>query len=703
MKKTILLMLTSALVFGSCSKNNKDIENNPLIKEWNTPFGTPPFEEIKTTDYMPAFKHAMKLHLEEIDAIVENKEAPDFQNTIAEFDFAGELLSKVAGVFFNMTAANTSEELQKLEAEVGPILAKHSDEVVMNAKLFERVKKVWDNKDNLNLNQEQKMLLEKTYKRFVRSGALLSKENQESLKKINGEIKTLESKFSANTLKETKSYELVIDKQEDLKGLPQWLIDQAASTAKEKGKAGKWVFTLDNPSVFPFLQFSEKRELREKIFKAKNNRGNNGNENDNKEIIKSLANLRAQKAELLGYKTFADYVLEERMQKTPQQVYSLLEGLLEYSIPAAKKDVVELEKLLVKDHPGATLEAWDWSFYAEKLKKQKFNFDAEETRPYFEINNVRQGCFDVVTKLYGLTFTERKDIPVYNEDVQVFECKNEKDEHVGILYWDPYTRASKVGGAWCNGYREQYVKGEKKVTPIITICFNYAKSPSGRTTLTAEEASTVFHEMGHAIHGLLSNCTYLSTGGTTVPRDFVELPSQILEHWCSKPEVLKMFAKNEKGEVIPDALLKKINSVGTFDVAYGMTERYAAAYLDMEYHVLSSKDKINDVIAFEKKAMDKIGLISQIPPRYRSTYFSHVFSGEYAVGYYSYVWSEVLDADAFNAFLEAGDIFDKTTADKFKSEILSKGSTDEAMNMYVRFRGKQPSIDAVLKNNGMKK
>ncbi|MDX9797592.1 MAG: M3 family metallopeptidase, partial [Bacteroidales bacterium] len=443
MKKTILLMLTSALVFGSCSKNNKDIENNPLIKEWNTPFGTPPFEEIKTTDYMPAFKHAMKLHLEEIDAIVENKEAPDFQNTIAEFDFAGELLSKVAGVFFNMTAANTSEELQKLEAEVGPILAKHSDEVVMNAKLFERVKKVWDNKDNLNLNQEQKMLLEKTYKRFVRSGALLSKENQESLKKINGEIKTLESKFSANTLKETKSYELVIDKQEDLKGLPQWLIDQAASTAKEKGKAGKWVFTLDNPSVFPFLQFSEKRELREKIFKAKNNRGNNGNENDNKEIIKSLANLRAQKAELLGYKTFADYVLEERMQKTPQQVYSLLEGLLEYSIPAAKKDVVELEKLLVKDQPGATLEAWDWSFYAEKLKKQKFNFDAEETRPYFEINNVRQGCFDVVTKLYGLTFTERKDIPVYDKDVQVFECKNEKNEHVGILYWDPYTRASK--------------------------------------------------------------------------------------------------------------------------------------------------------------------------------------------------------------------------------------------------------------------
>ncbi|MEA4966785.1 MAG: M3 family metallopeptidase, partial [Bacteroidaceae bacterium] len=447
MKKTILLMLSAALVFGSCSKQDKDIANNPLVKEWKTPFGTTPFEEIKPTDYLPAFKHAMKIHKEEVKAIIDNKETPNFQNTIAAFDFSGELLYKVTGVFFNMTAANTNEEMQKLEVEIAPMLAKHTDEINMDAKLFEKVKKVWDNKDKENLNQEQKMLLEKIYKRFVRSGALLSKDKQEELKKVNGEIKTYESKFSANTLKETKSYELIIDKKEDLKGLPQWLVDQAASTAKEKGKAGKWIFTLDSPSVFPFLQFSEKRELREKIFKAKNNRGNNGNESDNKEVIKKLALLRAQKAELLGYKTFADYVLAERMQKTPEQVYTLLEGLLQYSIPAAKKDVAELQKLLVKDYPGATLEAWDWSYYSDKLKKQKFNFDAEETRPYFEINNVRQGCFDVVTKLYGLTFTERKDIPVYDKDVQVFECKNEKNEHVGILYWDPYTRASKVGGA----------------------------------------------------------------------------------------------------------------------------------------------------------------------------------------------------------------------------------------------------------------
>ncbi|MDD2191769.1 MAG: M3 family metallopeptidase, partial [Bacteroidales bacterium] len=653
--------------------------------------------------YMPAFEEGMRVHNKEIEGIVKNKEVANFENTIAAIDFSGELLAKVSGVFFNMTAANTNGEIQALEEKIGPMLAKHGDEITMNGKLFERVKMVWDNKSKENLNQEQQMLLEKTYKRFVRSGALLDKTKQDKLKKVNGELTTLEAKFISNLLKETKSYTLVIDKEEDLKGLPEWLVEQGAATAKDMKQEGKWVYTLDSPSVFPFLEYADNRELREKIFKAKNNRCNNGGETDNKANIEKIVALRAEKAELLGYKTFADYVLEERMNKTPQEVYTLLEGLLSYSIPAAKKDVIELQKLLDKDHKGATLEAWDWSYYANKIRKQKYNYDAEQTRPYFEINNVRQGCFDVITKLYGLTFTERKDIKTYADDVQVFECKNEKDEHVGILYWDPFTRASKQGGAWCNGYREQYKQGDKSVTPIITVCFNYAKSPSGRTTITAEEASTIFHEMGHAIHGLLSNCTYISTSGTTVPRDFVELPSQILEHWCSKPEVLKMFAKNEKGEVIPQDLLTKMESVSKFDVAYAMTERYAAAYLDMEYHILTTKDKVGDVTAFEKKAMDKIGLISQIPPRYRSTYFSHVFGGGYAVGYYAYVWSEVLDADAFDAFLETGDIFDKQTADRFKNEILSKGSTNYADQLYKNFRGKDPSIDAVLRNSGMKK
>lgn len=694
-------MLSAAFLVVGCGKN--ELADNPFLKEWDTPFGTIPFDEIKVEHYMPAFEEGMRVHNKEIEGIVKNKEVANFENTIAAIDFSGELLAKVSGVFFNMTAANTNGEIQALEEKIGPMLAKHGDEITMNGKLFERVKMVWDNKSKENLNQEQQMLLEKTYKRFVRSGALLDKTKQDKLKKVNGELTTLEAKFISNLLKETKSYTLVIDKEEDLKGLPEWLVEQGAATAKDMKQEGKWVYTLDSPSVFPFLEYADNRELREKIFKAKNNRCNNGGETDNKANIEKIVALRAEKAELLGYKTFADYVLEERMNKTPQEVYTLLEGLLSYSIPAAKKDVIELQKLLDKDHKGATLEAWDWSYYANKIRKQKYNYDAEQTRPYFEINNVRQGCFDVITKLYGLTFTERKDIKTYADDVQVFECKNEKDEHVGILYWDPFTRASKQGGAWCNGYREQYKQGDKSVTPIITVCFNYAKSPSGRTTITAEEASTIFHEMGHAIHGLLSNCTYISTSGTTVPRDFVELPSQILEHWCSKPEVLKMFAKNEKGEVIPQDLLTKMESVSKFDVAYAMTERYAAAYLDMEYHILTTKDKVGDVTAFEKKAMDKIGLISQIPPRYRSTYFSHVFGGGYAVGYYAYVWSEVLDADAFDAFLETGDIFDKQTADRFKNEILSKGSTNYADQLYKNFRGKDPSIDAVLRNSGMKK
>ena len=694
-------MLSAAFLVVGCGKN--ELADNPFLKEWDTPFGTIPFDEIKVEHYMPAFEEGMRVHNKEIEGIVKNKEVANFENTIAAIDFSGELLAKVSGVFFNMTAANTNGEIQALEEKIGPMLAKHGDEITMNGKLFERVKMVWDNKSKENLNQEQQMLLEKTYKRFVRSGALLDKTKQDKLKKVNGELTTLEAKFISNLLKETKSYTLVIDKEEDLKGLPEWLVEQGAATAKDMKQEGKWVYTLDSPSVFPFLEYADNRELREKIFKAKNNRCNNGGETDNKANIEKIVALRAEKAELLGYKTFADYVLEERMNKTPQEVYTLLEGLLSYSIPAAKKDVIELQKLLDKDHKGATLEAWDWSYYANKIRKQKYNYDAEQTRPYFEINNVRQGCFDVITKLYGLTFTERKDIKTYADDVQVFECKNEKDEHVGILYWDPFTRASKQGGAWCNGYREQYKQGDKSVTPIITVCFNYAKSPSGRTTITAEEASTIFHEMGHAIHGLLSNCTYISTSGTTVPRDFVELPSQILEHWCSKPEVLKMFAKNEKGEVIPQDLLTKMESVSKFDVAYAMTERYAAAYLDMEYHILTAKEKTGDITAFEKKAMDKIGLINQIPPRYRSTYFSHVFGGGYAVGYYAYVWSEVLDADAFDAFLETGDIFDKATADRFKNEILSKGSTNYADQMYKNFRGKDPSIDAVLKNSGMKK
>jgi peptidyl-dipeptidase Dcp len=511
----------------------------------------------------------------------------------------------------------------------------------------------------------------------------------------------------------------VIDNKEDLAGLPQWLIEQGATDAKQRKMEGKWVYTLDNPSVLPFLQYSDKRALREKIFTARINRCNNNDAFDNKDIVAKIANLRAKKAELLGYKTFADYVLEERMAKTPNAVFDLLSNLNKTALSVAEHNAkTNFLPMLQKDEKGATLEGWDMYYYAEKYRKENYNFDEEQTRPYFEINKVRQGCFDVITKLYGLTFSERKDISVYAKDVTTYELKNEKGDHVGILYFDPYTRDSKVGGAWCNEYRGQYVKktkeGEDRTTPIITVCFNFSKG-SQSTHLTAEEASTIFHEMGHAVHQFLSDCTYPSTSGTNVPTDFVELPSQVFEHWFGEKEVLKMFATNDKGEVIPDALIDKISSVATFNQDFMLTELVAAAYLDMAYHSISSTDasdmttlncplthKKVKTLEFEANVMQTLGCIPQIPPRYRSTYFSHVFGdGGYSAGYYSYIWSEVLDADAFAAFQETGNIFDRATAERFKKEILSNGNKEEADVMYRNFRGRDAEAKYLLINRGL--
>lgn len=698
MKKTLMTILVSGLVLASCSKNQTT--DNPLLQEWNTPFQTAPFEKIKVEHYLPAFQAAMEEHNKEIQAIIDNAEEPNFENTIAALDYAGETLSKIAGVYYNMMAANTSPELQKVHEEVGPLMAAHSDNVSMNAELFAKIKKVYDAKDKQNYTGEQLALLEKTYNKFVRSGALLDAKKQEELKKVNAELTKVEAKFDANLLQETKAYQLVIDKEENLKGLPQGEIEKAAALAKEKGQEGKWIFTLDNPSFIPFVTYADNRDLRKEIFLARTNRCNNGGETDNNELVAKMAELRAQKAQILGYETFAHYQLEDRMAKEPKNVFNLLENLLSYSVKVAKEEAAQFQALLSKDVPGATLEAWDMYYYAEKVRQQKYNFDAELTRPYFEINNVRQGCFDVLTKLYGITFTQRDDISVYAEDVLVFEAKNEKGEPVGIMYWDPYTRASKQSGAWCNEYRGQSRKDGKNITPIITVCFNYAKSPNGPTTLTADEALTVFHEMGHAIHQLLSNCTYPSVSGTNVARDFVELPSQILEHWCMQPEVLQMYAKNEKGEVIPQEMVEKMEAAGNFNQGFNFSEILAASYLDMCFHSIKAGEKVNTQ-EMEQQAMAKIGMLTQIPPRYRSTYFSHCFGdGGYSAGYYSYTWSETLDADAFEAFKETGNIFDEATAAKFKT-LLSSGSTKDAMQLYKDFRGAEPDLNALLRNRGL--
>ena len=698
MKKTLMTILVSGLMLASCSK--QETTDNPLLQKWDTPFETAPFEKIKVEHYLPAFEAAMEEHNKEIQAIIDNAEAPTFDNTIAALDYAGETLSKVAGVFFNMMAANTSEELQKVNEQVGPMMATHSDNISMNAKLFEKIKAVYDAKDSQKYTGEQLALLEKTYNKFVRSGALLDAAKQEELRKVNAELTKVEAKFDANLLKESKAYQLVIDKEENLKGLPQGEIEKASALAKQEGKEGKWIFTLDNPSFIPFVTYAENRDLRKEIFNARVNRCNNGGETDNNALVAQMSELRAKKAQLLGYETFAHYQLEERMAKEPKAVFDLLENLLSYSVKVAKEEAAQFQAMLSKDVPGAKLEAWDMYYYAEKVRQQKYNFDAELTRPYFEINNVRQGCFDVLTKLYGISFTERKDVSVYAEDVLAFEAKNEKGEHVGILYWDPYTRASKGSGAWCNEYRGQSRKDGKNITPVITVCFNYAKSPNGATTLTADEALTVFHEMGHAIHQLLSNCTYPSVSGTNVARDFVELPSQILEHWCLQPEVLKMYAKNEKGEVIPQEMVEKMETSGNFFQGFMFSELLAASYLDMCFHSIKAGEKVNTQ-EMEANAMAKIGMLSQIPPRYRSTYFSHCFGdGGYSAGYYSYTWSETLDADAFEAFKETGNIFDPATAAKFKI-LLSSGSTKDAMQLYKDFRGAEPDLNALLRNRGL--
>ena len=700
MRKTVMSLLAAGMLFAACNK--QDNADNPLLQKWDTPFETAPFEKIKPEHYLPAFKAAIEQHDKEIQEIVSNKEAATFDNTIAALEFSGQLLSRIQGVYFNMLAANTSTELQKAQEEIGPLLAHHSDNVSMNADLFKRVKAVWDGKDKQNYTDEQKAVLEKVYKNFVRNGALLDANKQKELREVNAELTKVEAKFDANLLAETKAYKLVVGKKEDLAGLPQGEIDKAAALAKSTGLDGKWVFTLDNPSFIPFVTYAANRELRKHIFEARINRCNNGGATDNNALVAKMAELRAKKANILGYETFAHYQLEERMAKTPDKVFKLLEDLLSYSVPVAKKEAAEFQKLLDKDEKGAKLEAWDMYYYAEKVRQQKYDFDAEQTRPYFEIDNVRQGCFETLKKLYGISFTERKDISVYAEDVRVFEAKNEKGEHVGILYWDPFTRDSKQSGAWCNEYRGQYRQNGKNTTCIITVCFNYAKAPNGRTTLTADEAATVFHEMGHAIHQLLSDCTYPSVSGTNVARDFVELPSQVLEHWCFEPEVLAMDAKNEKGEVIPEALLSRMKAVGTFNQGFAFSEILAASYLDMCFHSIKAGEKVNTQ-EFEKAAMNKIGMISQIPPRYRSTYFSHCFGdGGYSAGYYSYTWSEWLDADAFEAFKEAGNIFDPATAAKFKI-LLSSGSTKDAMQLYKDFRGREPDIKALLRNRGMSK
>ena len=714
MRRFFIFLLPVALLFSSCNQTSKNEESkkkeakkqgndNPFFAEkYNTPFEVPPFDKIKEEHYMPAFKEGMKRQKAEIEKIVKNKEAANFENTIAALDYSGELLTKVASVFYNILESTKTDGLQKIAKEISPLSTAHSADIMMNADLFKRVKAVYDNQDKFKLNIEQKQLLKKTYNSFVRNGANLNKDDQAKLRKIDEELSMLALKFGENQLKESNSFKLVIDKKEDLKGLPESAIAGAAEAAKYAGMAGKWVFTLDKPSMIPFLQYSAKRELREKIYKGYINRANNNNANDNKKVLAKITNLRIKRANLLGYKTHAAYVLDNNMAKTPEKAYELLNKLWKAALPVAKKEAKELQAMVKKEGGKFKLEAWDWWYYAEKLRKAKYDLDEEMLRPYFELNNVRKGMFGVATKLFGLKFKELKDTPKYHKDVQVFEIMEADGKHIGVLYMDFHPRPSKRSGAWMDSFRKQCRKNGKNVSPVIVNVLNFSKPVGDKPALlTFEEVTTMYHEFGHGLHGLLSNCTYPSVSGTSVPRDFVEMPSQVMENWAGEPEVLKTYAKHYKtGEVIPDATIKKIQNSGHFNQGFVTAEYLAASLLDLKYHTLEKEQKI-DAAKFEKAALDEIGLIPEIASRYRSTYFAHIFSGGYSAGYYVYIWAAVLDADAFQAFKENG-LFDQKTAKALRGNVFSKGGSDDAMKLYKQFRGADPKIDPLLKRRGLK-
>ena len=676
---------------------------NPLLDTWKTPHGVPPFNRIEQAHYLPAFEVGMNEHKEEVAAIATSQAPPTFGNTIEALEHSGDLLSRISNVFFSMNSSMTNDEMQTIAKEIAPKLSKHRDEIRLNAALFGRIDTLFQQRDKLQTTPEQRKLLEKMHKDFVRGGAKLPPDKKEQLKKINEELSVLSLRFGENVLKENNRFELIIDGQADLAGLPQAAISAAAETATERGHADKWVFTLHKPSMIPFLRYSEKRELREKIYQAYINRGNHGDELDNKDILSKMAALRVRRAHLLGYETHAHYQLEENMAGEPSSVYKLLGDLWAPALERARAEVAEMQRMIDDESGGFMLQPSDWWYYAERVKKAKYDLDEEMLRPYFKLENVRAGAFEVATRLYGLQFVERFDIPKYHEDVSVFVVTEADGTHLGILYVDYFPRASKRGGAWMGELRQQSKRDGKNIRPVIHNVGNFTKPTATKPSLMSfDEVNTLFHEFGHALHGLLTDCTYESLSGANTAIDFVELPSQIMENWASDPQVLKMYARHyQTGEPMPDGLIEKIRKARHFNQGFATTEYLAASFLDLDWHTLTDSAE-QDVLEFEKKSLNNIGLIPEIISRYRSSYFAHVFAGGYSSGYYSYVWAEVLDADAFQAFKEAGSVFDGKTAKAFREHILARGRTEDPMVLYRRFRGSEPTIEPLLDRRGLR-
>ena len=709
-KKIINMIALSVITLASCtSKPEQKTEAagpNPFLTEYTTPFQVPPFDQIKIEHYMPAFEAGIKEQQAEIEAIANNSEAPTFQNTILPFDKSGETLDRVSNVFFNLNECLTNDEMIAIAEQVLPMLSKHGDAIMMNPKLFERIDYVYQHRNEMGLDDQQIRVVEKYHQDFVRSGAALPADKQAELSQINEQLSTLSLQFGNNLLKENANYKLVIENEADLAGLPQTSIDAAAEQAKNNGMEGKWVFTLSKPSLIPFLQFSERRDLREQMYKAYYNRGDNNNEYDNKKLINEIVKLRVQKAKLFGYDNYADYVLAVNMAKDSKTVDKFLIDIFNPAQQLAKKELAEMQAIADAEGANIKLEGWDWWYYAEKLRKAKYAFDENQIKPYLTVDNVRNGMFMAANKLYGVTFTQNTNLPVYYPGVETYEVKEANGDFLGILYMDYYPRESKSGGAWCTSFRESgHDINGKKIYPVVSLVMNFTPA-SGDTPalLTWDETETMWHEFGHSLHAFFSDGLYSRTCGN-VPHDYVEMPSQIMENWVTEPEVIRMYAKHYKtGEPMPDSLIAKIENSALFNQGFMTTELIAASILDMKYHEITSIDEIKalDVDAFEKQQMDAIGLMREILPRYRSTNFAHIFNGGYSAGYYAYTWAEVLDKDAFNYFKSSGNLFNPELAASFRKNCLQECGNDEGMVQYRKFRGQDPDYEPYLRARGLK-
>jgi peptidyl-dipeptidase Dcp len=669
---------------------------NPFFTPWKTPFGAPPFGSIKEDHFLPAFKEGMARQKAEIQAIAESKAKPTFKNTVEALENSGKFLEPAATVFYSLSSAETNPKLQAINREVAPLMAAHRDDINFNEALWQRVKTVWEHRKAAKLNAEQARLLEDRYKSFVRAGANLSAEQKTRMREINAELSKLSVDYGDTLLKATKDFQLLVDKPADLAGLPEGLRNAAAQAAKQAGKAGQWLFTLDGPSLWPFLQYAENRELRRQFLTAYTERCNGG-KLDTRAMVSRIAALRLEKAKLLGFPTWAHFVLDEAMAKTPQNVQGLLDQVWEPALAVAKKDRAEMQALMDKDLPGEKLQAWDWHYYEEKVRKAKFDLDQAALKPYFPLDQVREGAFLVARKLYGLTFTELKNLPVYHPEVKVFEVKERDGRSLGLFYVDYHPRPGKRGGAWCGRLRAGY----GSIKPIVTNVCNFTRPEGDKPALlTPDEVRTLFHEFGHALHGFFYTGHYRGLAST--PRDFVELPSQIMENWATEPEVLRLYAKHyQTGEVIPEALIAKMKAAGTYGQGFKTVEYLAASLLDMAWHS-QTEIKDMDAMAFEKATFEKLGLIPEIPSRYRTPYFNHIWASGYSAGYYAYIWSEVLDADAFQAFKEKKNLFDPSTAAAFRREVLAKGGTVESATLFRAFRGRDPKVEPLLVKRGLK-